>query len=70
MPPSRECRLADGGQLGRRCSVADNAVLQPMLQPPEIRWSHRFADVLMQTEDGRLPIDYRRFHNTEPIKPQ
>ena len=47
--PRGECRraanvgLADGGQLGRRCSVADNAVLQPMLQPPEIHLSRRHS---------------------------
>jgi inward rectifier potassium channel len=34
----------------------------------EVLWNHRFADVFMQTEDGQLAIDYRRFHNTEPIQ--
>jgi inward rectifier potassium channel len=32
----------------------------------EVVWGHRFADVFTQTEDGRLAIDYRRFHDTEP----
>jgi inward rectifier potassium channel len=32
----------------------------------EVLWGHRFADVFTQTEDGRLAIDYRRFHDTEP----
>jgi len=47
--PRGECRraanvgLADRGQLGRRCSVADNAALQPMLQPPEIHLSRRHS---------------------------
>jgi hypothetical protein len=27
-----------------------------------------FADVFMQTEGGPLAIDYRRFHNAEPIQ--
>jgi hypothetical protein len=31
-------------------------------------WGHRFADVFTQTKDGRLAIDYRRFHATEPVK--
>jgi inward rectifier potassium channel len=35
----------------------------------EVLWGHRFADVFTQTEDGRLAIDYRRFHDTEPIEP-
>jgi inward rectifier potassium channel len=32
----------------------------------EVLWGHRFADVFTQTKDGRLAIDYRRFHDTEP----
>lgn len=31
----------------------------------EVVWGRRFADVFTQTEDGRLAIDYRRFHDTE-----
>ena len=34
----------------------------------EVLWGHRFADVFTQTEDGRLAIDYRRFHDTEPVE--
>jgi hypothetical protein len=33
-----------------------------------VLWGHRFADVFTQTKDGRLAIDYRRFHDTEPVK--
>ena len=35
----------------------------------EVLWGHRFTDVFTQTEDGRLAIDYRRFHDTEPTQP-
>jgi inward rectifier potassium channel len=35
----------------------------------EVLWGHRFADIFTQTEDGRLAIDYRRFHDTEPLEP-
>lgn len=35
--------------------------------PHEILWGHRFADVVGWTQDGRRAIDYRRFHDTEPI---
>lgn len=35
----------------------------------EVLWDRRFADVFTETEDGRLAIDYRRFHDTEPIQP-
>lgn len=34
----------------------------------EVLWNHRFTDVFTQTEDGRLAIDYRLFHDTEPIQ--
>lgn len=30
----------------------------------EIRWNHRFADILTRAEDGHRQIDYRRFHDT------
>src|SRR5215470_18721723 len=36
----------------------------------EMLWDHRFADVFIETEDGRLAIDYRLFHDTEPIEPR
>jgi inward rectifier potassium channel len=32
--------------------------------PDEIRWNHRFADVIGWTEDGCRIVDYRRFHDT------
>src|SRR5437660_2535357 len=31
---------------------------------PAIRFGHRYADILDRTEDGRLRIDYGRFHET------
>ncbi|MGE5269724.1 MAG: ion channel [Thiohalocapsa sp.] len=33
----------------------------------EILWGHRFVDVIGWSEDGRRVIDYRRFHDTEPL---
>ena len=35
----------------------------------EVLWDRRFVDVFTETEDGRLAIDYRRFHDTEQIVP-
>jgi inward rectifier potassium channel len=32
-----------------------------------ILWNHRFADVLVKLPDGRRAIDYRRFHEVEPL---
>jgi inward rectifier potassium channel len=31
---------------------------------PAIRFGHRYADILDRTEDGRLRIDYSKFHET------
>ena len=30
----------------------------------DVRFGHRYADVLGSTEDGRIKIDYGRFHDT------
>ena len=30
----------------------------------ELRWNHRFADILGQAADGRPSIDFRRFDDT------
>jgi hypothetical protein len=35
----------------------------------EVLWGRRFVDVFTQTKDGRLAVDYRRFHDTEPLEP-
>ncbi len=32
--------------------------------PSDVRVGHRFVDVLEELEDGRMLIDYRRFHDT------
>ena len=33
----------------------------------EICWNRRFPDVFTQTQDGRLAIDCRRFHDTAAL---
>jgi inward rectifier potassium channel len=33
----------------------------------EIRWNHRFVDVIERLPDGRRRIAYERFHLTEPL---
>jgi inward rectifier potassium channel len=33
---------------------------------PEIRFGHRYAEILATTEDGRLRVDYGLFHETIP----
>lgn len=34
--------------------------------PDQIRAGHRFVDVISRMSDGRMQIDYGRFHDTEP----
>jgi inward rectifier potassium channel len=31
---------------------------------PAVRFGHRYADILDTTDDGRIRIDYGRFHDT------
>jgi inward rectifier potassium channel len=35
--------------------------------PDEILWNRRFVDIFGWTADGRRVIDYRHFHDTEPL---
>lgn len=34
----------------------------------DVRWWHRFVDIVGSTDDGRLSIDYRCFHDTVPVQ--
>ena len=34
----------------------------------DLKWGHRFVDIVDYTEDGRLRIDYLRFHDTRPVE--
>jgi inward rectifier potassium channel len=33
----------------------------------QILWNHRFVDIISKLPDGRRQIDYRHFHNVEPL---
>ncbi len=33
----------------------------------ELRWNHRFRDVIRLAPDGSREIDYARFHETEAV---
>lgn len=33
----------------------------------DLRWGERFVDIVDNTEDGRLRVDYQRFHDTMPV---
>lgn len=34
----------------------------------DVRWGHRFVDIVDNAEDGRLRVDYQRFHDTVPVE--
>ncbi len=34
--------------------------------PEDVRVNHRYADVISQLEDGRMMVDYHKFHDTVP----
>ena len=36
----------------------------------ELRWNHRFRDVIRITDEGRREIDYARFHETDELPPE
>src|SRR5579863_1041586 len=48
-------------------TIAQRVHARTSYLPHEILWGHRFADVIGWTEDGRRVIDYRRFHDAEPL---
>lgn len=67
-----EALAAANGELVVTASGIDETLAVPVhartsYLPDEILWNHRFADVLGWTADGRRVIDYRRFHDTEPL---
>ncbi len=63
---------ADNAELVLTASGIDETIAQRVharisYLPHEIRWNHRFADVIGWTEEGCRVVDYRRFHDTEPL---
>jgi inward rectifier potassium channel len=48
-------------------SVAQSIQARWAYGPGNVLWNHEFADVLSVDEDGRLLIDFRRFHEVIPI---
>jgi inward rectifier potassium channel len=44
--------------------AAQNVHAQKSCNHPDIRFGHCYADVLGIADDGRLRVDYGRFHDT------
>jgi inward rectifier potassium channel len=62
---------ADNAELIITASGIDETIAQRVYArtsylPDEIRWGHRFVDVMGWSDDGSRIIDYRRFHDTVP----
>ncbi len=63
---------ADNTELVVTASGIDETIAQRVhartsYLPYEILWDRRFVDVIGWTDDGRRVIDYRRFHDSEPL---
>jgi len=66
---SRESLLRAHGHVVVSISGIDEIFSQTIYarhtyEASEIRWNHRFADILTRAPDGHRQIDYRRFHDT------
>jgi inward rectifier potassium channel len=64
---------AQNAELVVTATGLDETIAQPVhartsYLPDEILWNRRFVDLIGYTEDGRRAIDYRRFHETEPLR--
>ncbi|HJU19405.1 MAG TPA: ion channel [Stellaceae bacterium] len=65
---------ADGAEIVVTVSGIDETMAQTVYArtsylPHEVLWNHRFADIFGWTQERRRMIDYRRFHDTEPLPP-
>jgi inward rectifier potassium channel len=47
-------------------TLADVIFARHAYRPHQIRWNHRFVDILSLTPRGRRVVDLNRFHDTEP----
>jgi inward rectifier potassium channel len=52
--------------LGHDATYGQTTHARHMYYPEDVRVGERFVDVLSELPDGRMMIDYTRFHDTEP----
>ncbi|MEA2842052.1 MAG: inward rectifier potassium channel [Methylobacteriaceae bacterium] len=50
-------------------SLAQNVTARRTYKLDDVRWNHRYDDILSLDESGKLTIDYNRFHQSKPIAP-
>ncbi len=51
--------------MGHDGTYGQTVYARKLYYPEDIRVGHRFVDVIEQLEDGRLMVDYEKFHDTE-----
>lgn len=51
---------------GHDATYGQSTYARHTYMPDEIQTSRRFVDVISETDDGRLLIDFHNFHDTEP----
>lgn len=56
--------------MGHDGTYGTTTYARKLYYPEDIRWGHRFEDVISDLPDGRLVIDYDRFDATRPVEPQ
>ncbi|GEM_PF-127159 len=74
--PLRDCDLSDlGGRIfsfvvsftGYDGTLAQTIHARHIYYPEDVRVGERFVDVISQLDDGRMLIDFTRFHDTEVV---
>jgi inward rectifier potassium channel len=50
-------------------SLAQNVTARRTYKLEDVRWNHRYDDILSLDDAGRLTIDYDHFHHSKPIAP-
>jgi inward rectifier potassium channel len=51
-------------------TLAQNIYARQSYVASELRWNHRFRDVILLTPEGAREVDYARFHETEALPPE
>ena len=50
-------------------SLAQNVSARRSYRLSDVRWDHRYEEILSADETGKVTIDYRKFHLSRPVAP-
>jgi low temperature requirement protein LtrA len=56
--------------IGHDGTYGTTTFARKLYYPEDIRWGHRFVDVVSDLPDGRLVVDYEKFSETRPLPSQ